>query len=243
IDPRYLDQRAGERFAPAAPATPGDPGRALRDAPLVEHFGRDSTHELAGTTHLSVIDVYGNAVALTASVEAPFGSARWVGGFLLNNQLTDFARDPRAEGPPAANVPAPGKRPRSSMSPTLVFDANRRLVMATGSPGGSSIVAYVAKTVLGVLAWGQTAQEAIDFPNLVARGDRVGVETASERGAAFARKLRDFGYDVAERRGENSGLHVLVVRETGLEGGADPRREGEVRAVGPISQAAHASDR
>ncbi|MCG8590719.1 MAG: gamma-glutamyltransferase, partial [Proteobacteria bacterium] len=127
IDPRYLDQRAGERFAPAAPATPGDPGRALRDAPLAEHFGRDSTHELAGTTHLSVIDVYGNGVALTASVEAPFGSARWVGGFLLNNQLTDFARDPRAEGPPPANVPAPGKRPRSSMSPTLVFDANRRL--------------------------------------------------------------------------------------------------------------------
>lgn len=226
--PRYLDHRARERFAPGAAASHGDPVQILEGVPMALRHGDDTTEGFPGTTHISVIDGYGNAVALTASIEAPFGSSRFVGGFLLNNELTDFARDPRTEGRLAANAPAPGKRPRSSMSPVLVFDAAGELYMVTGSPGGNSIVAYVAKSLLGVLAWEMSAQQAIDFPNIVARGDTVRVETASGEGERIASALRDAGYEVRESSGENSGLHLIVVREDGLEGAADPRREGTV---------------
>jgi gamma-glutamyltranspeptidase/glutathione hydrolase len=117
------------------------------------------------------------------------------------------------------------------MSPTLVFDADGGLRMVTGSPGGNSIVAYVAKTLVGVLRWDLTAQQAIDTPNVIARGLEVRVETGVDGGAALADGLAARGYPVEEREGENSGLHVIVVRESGLEGGADPRREGEAVAV------------
>jgi gamma-glutamyltranspeptidase/glutathione hydrolase len=212
-------------------AQPGDPGAVLRDVPLLAGYGPDSTRPLPSTSHLSVVDGDGNAVSLTASVESVFGSSRWAGGFLLNNQLTDFSRDPESAGAPAANVVAPGKRPRSSMSPTLVFDSDGTLRMVTGSPGGNSIVAYVAKSLVGVLRWNLTAQQAIELPNVVARGVEVRVETGVAGGPGVATLLTDQGYPVAERDGENSGLHVIVVTSRGLQGGADPRREGKVVSV------------
>lgn len=237
--PAYLDHRALQKFAPDATSTHGDPSEVLGGASYASRHGADKSQDFFGTTHLSVIDSQGNAVALTASIEAPFGSSRWVGGFLLNNEMTDFARDPRSDGKLAANAPAPGKRPRSSMSPTMVFDAAGDLYMVTGSPGGNSIVAYVAKTLLGVLAWDLSVQQAIDFPNIVARGDTVRVETAGAEGERIAALLREAGYEVQQSSGENSGLHLIVVHEEGLEGGADPRREGSVwqgHAVGAASR-------
>lgn len=226
LHPDYIRARAAEAFAPDGRVFPGDPGIVLGGEPLRPMWGEDPTTPGAGTTHLSVIDLDGNAVAMTATIEAAFGASRMAGGFLLNNELTDFALTPEVNGKPVANAPAAGKRPRSSMSPTLVFDEAGDLFMVTGSPGGNSIVAYVAKTLVGVLEWGLSAPEAVSLPNIIARGDSVGVEIDVEGGPEAAEALRLLGYKVDERSGENSGLHVIVVRETGLEGAADPRREG-----------------
>jgi gamma-glutamyltranspeptidase/glutathione hydrolase len=226
IDPAYIKARAKEAFAPDAKSFPGDPGIVLGKEPMRPMWGEDTTTPGAGTTHISIIDMDGNAVAMTATIEAAFGSSRMAGGFLLNNELTDFALTPTKGGKPVANAPAAGKRPRSSMSPTLVFDKGGDLFMVTGSPGGNSIIAYVSKTLVGVLEWGKTAQEAAALPNVIARGDKVAVEVDIEGGPEAAQALRDMGYTVEERTGENSGLHLIVVREKGLEGGADPRREG-----------------
>ena len=231
INPRYLDARAETLAAPDATPEPGDPGAVLGRDPIIDLWGRDTTDEAAGTTHLSVIDQNGNAASMTATVESPFGNSRMVDGFLLNNELTDFARDPVKNGLPVANAPAGGKRPRSSMSPTLIFDADGDLVMVTGSPGGNSIVAYVSKTIIGVLEWGLSAQAATDLPNVVARGKTVRVEVGVEGGQAWAEALKTDGYDVAEVEGENSGLHTIVVTEDGLDGGADPRREGVAKTL------------
>lgn len=231
IAPRYLDARADQRSEPSAAPATGDPGAVLRGEPLLGRWAADSTEPMPSTSHLSVIDSDGNAVSLTASVESVFGSSRWAGGFLLNNQLTDFARDPSESDTPAANRVEPGKRPRSSMSPTMVFDGNGRLQMITGSPGGNSIVAYVAKSIIGALRWDLSAQEAIELPNVVARGREVRVETGVPGGPELAGALADLGYPVEEREGENSGLHVLMITEDRVTGGADPRREGKVILV------------
>jgi gamma-glutamyltranspeptidase/glutathione hydrolase len=134
-----------------------------------------------------------------------------------------------ADAPPKANAIAPGKRPRSSMSPTFVFDEEGNIRMLTGSPGGNSILAYVTKTIMGVLEWDMTAQEAVDFPNIIARGPRVRVEISAPRGQEIADDLAARGYDVQESDGENSGLHVIVVGPDRLDGAADKRREGVVR--------------
>jgi gamma-glutamyltranspeptidase/glutathione hydrolase len=184
--------------------------------------------EAAGTTHLSIVDNEGNAISATMTVESPFGSSRWAAGFLLNNEMTDFAReyDP-AEAEPA-NMVRPGARPRSSMSPTVILDEESELYMVTGSPGGNSIPAYTAKSVLGIVDWGMSVEEAVSFPNLIARGETVRVEVGREPGQAFADQLSAAGYDVEESEGENSGLHVILVTEEGLVGAADPRREGTV---------------
>ncbi|KGE04347.1 gamma-glutamyltransferase family protein [Pseudohaliea rubra] len=234
LDPRYFAARAGDRAAPDAEATHGDPRAVLLAEPRAALHGADTTREIGGTTHLSIVDGYGNAVSFTATVEAPFGSSRWAAGFLLNNELTDFAREVPATGPHPANAVGPGKRPRSSMSPTLIFDdASGALVMVTGSPGGNSIPAYVAKTVLGVFDWDLSVDEAVAFPNIIARGRSVRVEVGSDTGNQLADALAERGYPVQEREGENSGLHIIRVTPAGLVGAADPRREGTVRRVAP----------
>ncbi|MEL7031091.1 MAG: gamma-glutamyltransferase [Pseudomonadota bacterium] len=231
INPKYLDVRATEAFEPGTKPTPGDPGLVLGGNPMVGMWGQDPTEDAPGTTHLSIIDAEGNAVAMTATVEAAFGNSRMVNGFLLNNELTDFAREPRKSNLPVANAPGPKKRPRSSMSPTIIFDADGEVKLVTGSPGGNSIVAYTAKSIIGVLAWGKTPQEAVALPNIIARGETVGVEVDREGGQQVADDLKALGYTVQERRGENSGLHVILVTEDGLQGGADPRREGVATAL------------
>lgn len=233
VNPAYLEHRASERFAPGATPEHGDPGMVLRNEPLAHVLGRDRTYEMSGTTHLSIIDKAGNAISMTATIEGPFGSSRWAHGFLLNNEMTDFAREPAADGQAVANAVVPGKRPRSSMSPTMVFDEEDEIVMITGSPGGNSIPAYVSKSIVAVLDWGMAAQEAVDFPNIVARGEKVRVEIAMDPGPAIATDLASRGYNVEEREGENSGLHVIVVRPGGLDGAADKRREGVVRTLAP----------
>ena len=227
LHPDYLRFRASERFAPDESARYGDPASVLKK-PRKLGFAADTTEEVAGTTHLSIIDQYGNAVAMTATIEAPFGSSRWAHGFLLNNELTDFARSYDATEPLQANAIRPGRRPRSSMSPTMIFDSTGELKLVTGSPGGNSIPAYVAKSILGIFDWGLSPQDALDHANVIARGDRIRVEIGMPEGPAIAAHLKSLGYDVQERDGENSGLHVVLVSDEGLEGAADKRREGTV---------------
>lgn len=229
ISDAYLDARAAQRYAPGEEPAAGDLLLAEGQAALYRASGVST--EQPGTSHLSIVDTDGNAVSLTASVGAPFGSLRFTHGFLLNNEMSDFARSPTERGEPVANAVVPGKRPRSSMSPTMVFDGDGGLRMVTGSPGGNSIVAYVAKSILAVLDWEMTAQEAADYPNVIARGRTVRVETAGGTGQALAGELSAAGYDVQESDGENSGLHLIVVHADRLEGAADKRRDGTVAAV------------
>ena len=232
LNPDYIEARANSGFDPGEAPLPGDPGAVLHGKPIVDMWGRDSNAAQAGTTHLSFIDFEGNAVSFTATVEGPFGSQRWTNGFLLNNELTDFTRPPTLNGKAVANAPGPGKRPRSSMSPTIVFDESGDVFMVTGSPGGNSIVGYVSKTLVAVLDWGRTAQEAAALPNVVARGQTVRVETSDTKagpnaiGKQWAEMLTQQGFKVQEVSGEVSGLNLIVVRKDHLEGGADPRREG-----------------
>ena len=226
LDPAYIKARATSGFKPGEAPQPGDPGAVLNGQPIRDMWGRDINSAQPGTTHMSFVDFDGNAVSFTATVEGPFGSSRWTNGFLLNNELTDFTRPPVLNGKPVANAPGPGKRPRSSMSPTIVFDKQGDVFMVTGSPGGNSIVGYVSKTLVAVLDWGKTAQEASALPNVVARGPIVSVETANDTGKAWAKALADAGFRTREVAGENSGLNLIVAREDTFEGGADPRREG-----------------
>lgn len=181
---------------------------------------------MPGTSHFVVVDADGDVVSMTTTVESVFGSHRMAGGFLLNNQLTDFSRDPRgADGQLVPNAPAGGKRPRSSMSPTIVFDAEGNFELATGSPGGSSIIAYTAKSLVGMLDWGLSPQEAVSLPNVVARGDVVRIEDGMD--PEILAGLEALGFTLDANRGENSGLHAVRQQEDGtLVGGADPRREG-----------------
>lgn len=229
LDPEYIKYRSENPAAPDAAPQPGNPA-AIVGTGITAQWAPDSTHEPAGTTHLSIIDSEGNAVSATMTVESAFGSGRWAAGFLLNNEMTDFARDYYADQPEAANMIRPGARPRSSMSPTIILDDSNELYMVTGSPGGNSIPAYTAKSVLGIVDWGMSVEEAVAFPNIIARGDTVRVEINREPGQAQADHLRNEGYDVQESDGENSGLHVILVTDQGLVGAADPRREGTVSA-------------
>lgn len=227
IDPRYLEHRANNPADPDATPQHGDPSAVLgTDTAAV--WGKDSTREAAGTTHLSIVDNEGNAISATMTVESPFGSSRWAAGFLLNNEMTDFARDYDPEQTEPANMVRPGARPRSSMSPTVILNDQGELYMVTGSPGGNAIPAYTAKSILGIVDWGMTVEEVVAFPNIIARGETVRVEIGREPGPALAGQLNAAGYDVQESEGENSGLHVILVTEDGLVGAADPRREGTV---------------
>lgn len=227
LDPRYIQSRGSNPTAPGDVPMHGDPALVL-NTDSVAVWAEDSTDEAAGTTHFSIVDNEGNAVSITMTVESPFGSGRWAAGFVLNNEMTDFARAFDANAPEQANMIRPGARPRSSMSPTIILDASNELYMVTGSPGGNSIPAYTAKSVMGIVDWGMSVQEAINFPNIIARGESVRVEIGREPGQALADQLKASGYSVQEVDGENSGLHVILVTEDGLVGAADPRREGTV---------------
>ena len=220
----YLDQRArliGDRAGPA-PA-PGSP-------PGAPDAGSDATREAGGTSHFVVVDRQGNVVSMTTSVESVFGSGRMVDGFFVNNQLTDFSFQPKdKDGRPAANAVAAGKRPRSAMTPVIVLDRKGGFYAALGSPGGGAILAYNLKTLVGVLDWKLSMQQAISLPNLIASGDRFNAEV-DKFAPGVAKGLTDLGVTVSAGRGENSGLHGVIVRGATLQGGADPRREGVVLA-------------
>ena len=219
LDPQYVAARArliGERAGP--PPAPGEPPGVRR--------GRDATSEPAGTSHFVVVDREGNVASMTTSVESLFGSGRVVGGFVLNNPLTDFSFTAVDDGLPVANAVAPGKRPRSSMSPVIVLDGQGRVYAALGSPGGSAILAYNAKALIGLLAWRLPLQQAIDLPNLYARGENFYGEEDSFPPQILS-ALAGRGVTVKAGRGENSGLHGILRRAPGeYEGAADPRREG-----------------
>ncbi len=218
----YLDARAaliGDTAGPPPKAgTP--PG-----APAV---GPDATREPGGTSHFVVVDRWGNAVSMTTSVESIFGSGRMVDGFFLNNQLTDFSFLPTGkDGRPAANAVAAGKRPRSSMTPVIVLDHNGKFVAAVGSPGGGAIPAYIVKALVGVLDWKLSMPKALALPNLIANGAQYNAETG-KMSPAVVQGLAARGIVPTPGRGEDSGLHGVIVRGGKLEGGADPRREGVV---------------
>lgn len=206
----------------------GDPW-AYQEEQSATLYGQDATLDDLGTTHFVIVDAKGNAVSMTTTVEGGFGSKRMAGGMILNNQLTDFSfRYEDAEGKPIANAVAPGKRPRSSMSPTIVLDENNDFLMAVGSPGGRNIISYVAKTVVAIMRWGLSPQEAIDLPNMVARTEQVRIERNRAK-PEIIQALRDYGLDVFESEGEISGLSAVLKLDDGtLQGGADPRREGTV---------------
>lgn len=220
----YLDARAALIGPVAGPApAPGNPPGAPVRAP-------DRTKEPAGTSHFVIVDAAGNVVSMTTTVESAFGSGRMVGGFFLNNQMTDFSFSPTtADGAAAANAVAPGKRPRSAMSPAIVLDRQGRFVAAVGSPGGPGIIAYNLKALVGVLAWRLPMQAAIDLPNLIARGDVYDAEVGKfAPGVVAGLALR--GVNLTTGSGaEGSGLHGVEAVEGGLRGGADPRREGVAR--------------
>jgi gamma-glutamyltranspeptidase/glutathione hydrolase len=180
--------------------------------------------EPVSTSQISIVDAEGNAVSFTTTIEGPFGSRLFVDGFLLNNELTDFAFKPERDGQPVANRVEPGKRPRSSMAPTMVFDRRGRLILVLGSPGGSSIIPFVAKTLIASLDWGLDPQAAADLPNF---GNRNGA-TELEKGTALealAPQLQAMGHEV-KLTAMTSGLAVIAVTPEGLVGGADSRREG-----------------
>ena len=223
LEPGYLAERAAlirpDRSMGEAPAGLLQ-DRAEAPPPSEGYEGRS-------TTHLVVVDQDGDVVSMTSSIENAFGSRLMVRGFLLNNQLTDFAFRPTVGGRPVANAAAPGKRPRSSMSPTIVLDREGGFRYAVGSPGGSRIITYVAKALLGALDWGLDVQTAIDLPNHVNRNGRTELEagTALE---AIAEPLRALGHDVV-LDSLTSGLHGATRAADGtIAGGADPRREGMV---------------
>jgi len=193
-------------------------------------FAAGLTPELPSTSHFSIIDQWGHMVSMTATVESAFGSRLMAGGFFLNNEMTDFSLIAEQNGLPVANSIAPGKRPRSSMSPTIVLDEHGRAIMAIGSSGGNSIIAYVAQTIINVLDWNMGMQEAIDQPHFLTRGGKVYLEKDTDITKLEA-PLTKKGHQVQVRL-TNSGLHGIIVHydKDGprYEGGADKRREGVV---------------
>jgi gamma-glutamyltranspeptidase/glutathione hydrolase len=168
---------------------------------------------------------------MTTTVESPFGSGRMVGGFVLNNQLTDFSLAPRdRSGALVANSVAGGKRPRSSMAPAIILDKQGKLVMAVGSPGGNSILAYNLKAIVGYLDWKLPLQDALALPNLIARGPGTSAETA-KFAPGVVDALAAKGVTLRAAGGEDSGLHAIGTRDGKLEGAADPRRPGVARGL------------
>jgi gamma-glutamyltranspeptidase/glutathione hydrolase len=222
LAPAYLAARAQSIRAEASM------GRAAAgELPGKQSLGEDTSAELPATTHLSIVDTEGNAVSLTSSVEAAFGSRIMVHGFLLNNQLTDFSFRPEMDGKPVANRVEANKRPLSSMAPTIIYDKAGRIAAILGSPGGSQIINYVAKTILALLAWNLMPGEAVALPHY---GSRNG-PTELERGTQAEQlqpALERLGHTVSVQD-MTSGLSVILRRGDDWIGAADPRREGAAR--------------
>ncbi|GIT92724.1 gamma-glutamyltransferase [Jannaschia pagri] len=221
VDPAYLAERAQllegdmalEEVAPGTP--PWDHAMLLAD---------DQSLELPSTSHISIVDADGNALSMTTTIENGFGSRLMApGGFLLNNELTDFSFRTHSDGVPIANRVEPGKRPRSSMSPTIVMEDGAP-VLVVGSPGGSRIIGYVAKTIISHMDWGMDVQQAVAMPHLVNRFGTYDLEEGTSA-ETLSEALTAMGYET-NVRGLTSGLHVIAIGPDGLSGGADPRREG-----------------
>ncbi|MCA0942489.1 gamma-glutamyltransferase [Salipiger pacificus] len=219
VDPAYLKGRAelldGATALPEV--APGDP-----EWDHAQLWADDRSIEFPSTSHISIVDAAGNALSMTTTIENGFGSRLFVRGFLLNNELTDFSFETHENGLPIANRLEPGKRPRSSMAPTIVMKDGAP-VMVVGSPGGSRIIGYVAQAVIAHLDWGMDAQQAVSAPHVLNRFGTMDIEegTGAE---ALAGPLGEMGFETSVRE-LNSGLHAIAVGEA-LTGGADPRREG-----------------
>ncbi|MES2159746.1 MAG: gamma-glutamyltransferase [Pseudomonadota bacterium] len=226
LDKGYLKQRAaliGEKSM----------GRATYGTPATMQvaWGADTAIDKPSTSHLVAVDAFGGGLSMTTSVEDAFGARQMVDGFMLNNQLTDFSFDSQDENGPIANRVQAGKRPRSAMSPTLVFDkGTHNMVLATGSPGGSTIINYVAKVLVGTLDWKLDVQQAISLPNFGSRNGPTELE-AGRVSPAVVEQLKARGHQVREFE-LNSGLQGIQRRTVNGKqewfGGADPRREGVV---------------
>jgi gamma-glutamyltranspeptidase/glutathione hydrolase len=206
-------------------AAPGTPPQIGSIEP-----GEDDTVEHAGTTHFSIVDGDGNIVAMTSTIEAGFGARLWAAGFMLNNELTDFSASPldRA-GRPLANAVGPGKRPRSSMAPTIVFDEQGKPWAVLGARGGSRIILYVVKTLVGLIDWKLDAQQAVSLMNFGSQGRGFEIEVGHRGALWHALEMRPYGHRISTDFLQ-SGAQVIVMRPGGrLEGGADQQREGEAR--------------
>ncbi|MBO9356347.1 gamma-glutamyltransferase [Bordetella petrii] len=222
LDPAYLARRAALIHPDRALGTalPGDP------AGLLARRGLDDALEVPSTSHIVAVDARGDVLSMTSSIESAFGSKIFVRGFLLNNELTDFSlsfKDP--EGRLVANRVQPGKRPRSSMAPMIVL-RDGKPYMAVGSPGGSAIINYVAKTLVGVLDWRLDIQQAISLPNMGSRNQATEVERGTPLEDLMP-ALRGMGHEV-KAVDFPSGIQGIVIEPGRLTGGADPRREGLV---------------
>ena len=223
LDPAYLAQRATLIGTVAGPA----PSFGLPKGAVAR--GPDATAEPGGTSHMVIVDAKGDVLSMTTTVESIFGSGHMVDGYMLNNQLTDFSFNPKdKDGAPAANAPAAGKRPRSSMAAVIVLDRHGKFVAAFGSPGGPAIIAFNLKAAVGLLDWKLPVQQAVDLPNLIGHGD-VFVGELKKFSPEILDGLAKRGIKVVSGFGEDSGLHAIVARPGGLEGAADPRREGVAR--------------
>ena len=222
IDVAYVGSRA--RLIGQKAGAPPEAGRPEL-APLM---AADTTLEPTGTSHFVVGDADGNVVSMTTTVESIFGTGRMVDGFFLNNQLTDFSFNPTDEqGRPVANAVAPGKRPRSSMTPAILLASDGRFAGAIGSAGGNAILAYVAKSLVAAVDWNMPMQDALAAPNLVARGPNFQGEV-TKFSPEILEGLRQRGIDLKPGQGEDSGVHGVLIRNGRIDGGFDPRREGAV---------------
>lgn len=222
LDKGYLEARAAlvdpdRTMGIAAPGVPPGWDKAS--------LSPDTARPRAGTSHFVIVDADGNAISATTTIESGFGNRVMTRGFLLNNELTDFSFVPEADGAPVANRVEPGKRPRSSMAPTIVFE-NGAPVLLTGSPGGAAIIDYTALSLIAILDWGMDPQQAIDLPHVTNLNGRTNVEQG-EGAEAFAAGLEALGHEVNVTN-LNSGLHVIAITDDGLIGAADKRREGSV---------------
>ena len=222
LDPAYLFGRASliEPDASMGVAKAGNP--PWDDAMI---FAPDVERPRHGTSHFSIVDPAGNVISMTSSIESGFGNRIMTNGFLLNNELTDFSFAPAAEGGVVANRVEGGKRPRSSMAPTIVF-RDREPVLVTGSPGGANIIDYVALSIIAMLDWQMDPQEAADLPHVVNLNGPTRVEEG-DGAREMANSLGRLGHEVTIAN-LNSGLHVIRIEPGRLVGGADKRREGLV---------------